>query len=166
MCDPTKTAEFALGTQIAGGALRTIGAFSDASSQRRAARFNAATARAQAEDARRRGELSVRQHYRDVAQLKGRQRASMAASGVVLTEGSPLAILTQTEHLANLDAQTIQENADRESHAFRMQAANYDAAAQAANPFLAAGSTLLTGASQVADRWAIYKDQGIDPFGF
>lgn len=121
------------------------------------ARHNQYTSQVQAADARERGAESYSRFTREAGRFEGRQRATLGASGVRLDSGSPLAILSDTEELARLDAQIILDNAEREAAGYRQQALGYGmqgaaagAGASATNPTLAAGQTLLTGA---ASRW-------------
>lgn len=147
----------AISTQAAGSLLKAAATFANSSNEKRAAKANAAYAEAQALDAKRRGEQGEHALRRDAAQLRGRQTASFAARGVALNEGSPFAVLRTTDVMVEADAATIRENAAREAYGHRVQAANYRAEAQAKNPWLLAGSSLLSDAGQVADRWYQYR---------
>lgn len=158
-------AGLSLSAQGTGALISAAGTFSNAATKRDAARVNAAYAREQAADARDRGELAAQRHGREVSQLKGQQRANLAARGVILTEGSPMEILASTDRLAAIDAAKIRETAARESYAHLVDAANYEAEAAASNPFLSTAGSLLTSASGIADRWSIYKQKGISPYG-
>ena len=123
---------------------------------------NRITAERLAVDAEQRGEIEVRRHRQQVEQLKGRQVAALAASGVDVASGSPLDVLADTAGLGALDQQTIRDNAAREAWRFRVDAANQGAQAglfrnQAANASSGAVGTLLTGIGGVADRWWRYR---------
>jgi hypothetical protein len=56
------------------------------------------------------------------ARLKSTQRASLAANGVALDEGSALHILTDTDYLSDVDADTIHANAVRSAFGYRVEA--------------------------------------------
>lgn len=93
-------------------------------------------------------------------QLKGQQRARLAANGVDLGVGSAQEILTDTDYFGEIDQQRIRDNAAREAWGYRTQGANFGAdaslmrsRADGEKPMLAAGTTLLTGASRVAGDW-------------
>lgn len=123
-------------------------------------RNNAIIAEWQAQDALQRGQTAEQRQRLKAAQLKGSQRAALAARGVALDEGSPLAILQDTEFMAEQDALTIRDNAAREAWGYRTQSRNYtndasmlNARADAESPFGAAATTLLTGAGTVASHW-------------
>lgn len=68
------------------------------------------------------GERDVQRSQIATAGLKGRQRASLAASGVSLDEGSANQILTSTDVLGEIDANTLQANAVRSAWGYRTQA--------------------------------------------
>src|SRR5690606_19604666 len=144
VCDPRTAAGTGLSTMAAGALVSAAGTFSDTLSRRRAARASAAFADVRPRDARIRGGEAEAAHRRPVGQLRGRQRASLAAAGIDLTEGAPLEILLGTEIMGELDARTIRENAEREAFAAEMDAFNFRTQAAAANPFLAGAGSLLT----------------------
>jgi hypothetical protein len=128
-------------------------------------RNNAQIAEYQAKDAVARGDQATEEHMRKVAQLKGTQKASMAARGLDLSEGTPLNILTDTDLFGEIDANTIQTNAAREAWGYRAQGSNssaqanlYKIQANNQNPMMAGVGSLLSNAGSVADRWnALYK---------
>jgi hypothetical protein len=77
-----------------------------------------------AQDALRRGEEDAQKVRQQADQLKGRQRALMAAKGLDLTEGTPADILDQTDFFGQTDIATM-----------------------------SAFGTLLGSGGQVADKW-------------
>lgn len=94
------------------------------------------------------------------ANLKGTQRANLAANGVDLGEGSAANILTTTDVMGEIDANTIQANAIQGAWGHRTQGENYKAqattsraASNAVNPDSAFTSSLIGGAGQVASSW-------------
>lgn len=123
-------------------------------------RNNAQIAEWQAEDAIKRGDKAASRVRMQAKQLKGTQRARLAANGVDLGEGSALQILSDTDYFADVDASTVLDNAAKEAWALRTQAAGamaeadlFAGRAAAERPLLAAGTSLLTSAGQVAGRW-------------
>ncbi|HSV48364.1 MAG TPA: hypothetical protein VLJ58_21425 [Ramlibacter sp.] len=129
-------------------------------SQAQVARNNATIAGWQADDALARGDRAASAVRMKTSQLKGRQRATMAANGVDLGAGSALNILDDTDYFGEIDANTVKDNAAREAWALRNQAQGFTyeagaAQARASNesPLLAAGTSMLTSAGRVADRW-------------
>lgn len=123
---------------------------------------NQKIAEVKAQDAINRGQLEERKHRVQIAQLMGTQRATSAASGVLVDEGSALDIVSDTAAIGELEALTIRSNAEREALGFRQQAAAFggDAAflgnsadALASNAALAGFSSILTTAAPVAAKW-------------
>lgn len=111
-----------------------------------------------------RDEASIRMQYK---QLKGRQRAAFAANGVVVDQGSALDIVMDTVALGEYDAITTRNNAAKEAFNLREQGDQFNSQAwmqtlagrdaQTAG-YIGAGSTLLSGASTVADKWYQYRE--------
>ena len=108
-----------------------------------------------AEDALKRGEQEEEAQRRRTSALQSRQQAVLAASNVDLGSGSPLAILSDTAMLGELDAQVIKGNAERESASYRAGADMAGMRAKSARQAGAIGafSTALGGIGTLADRW-------------
>lgn len=94
------------------------------------------------------------------AQLKGSQRAAMAANGVDLGGDSAVNVLTSTDVMGEADANTIHANAVRSAWGYRTQATNMQndalmkrAQASSISPGTSAFNSLLTSASSVSDKW-------------
>ena len=124
---------------------------------------NAKVSEWQAQDAQTRGELEAQRIARAGAQIKGAQRAGLAARGLDLGEGTAFALQEQTDIFSLYDQSTARDNAAKEAWATRQQGANYSSAASASratasaiSPGLAAAGTLLTSAGQVAGKWNAY----------
>lgn len=142
----------------------TVGAYRNSQSAKAAYEYQAEVARNnatvnewKAQDAITRGQTDEANRRMQTAQLKGRQRAAMAARGVDLGEGSALNILTDTDYMGEIDALTIRDNANREAWAFRSAGANDTANAgllstRASNesPGREAFTSLISSASKVA----------------
>jgi hypothetical protein len=123
-------------------------------------RNNAMIADWQAEDALARGDRDASNVRLRARQLKGTQRARMAANGVDLGTGSALNILADTDYFADIDAGTVKDNAAREAWAIRNQAMGFRAEANllqsrsdSESPFLAGATSLLGSAGRVASQW-------------
>lgn len=128
------------------------------------ATVNAAYAEEQAKSAEYSGGVEAKQKRLEVAKTKAAQRASYAGSGVTVDSGSALDALVDTSEQGNMDALTIQYNAAQTAYAARMDAYNYtqqsaqymqESAFQKSRKVstgLAAGTTLLTGASSLASK--------------
>lgn len=155
------------GLQVAGVVSGTMAAGRQAEATKSAYEYqsavnrnNAQVAEWQAQDALQRGAKAEQAQRLKAAQLKGSQRASLAARGIALDEGSPLAILQDTDYMGEMDALTLRSNAAKEAWGLRSQSAGYAsdagmlrARADATSPSSAAFDTLLTGAGSVASNW-------------
>ncbi len=146
-----------------GAFMGAVNSFATARNEKSAANANATQADYAAADAQYRGNLELQKVQRAGEQVKGAQRAHFGAAGVDLTEGSPLAILTDTDYFNALDQNTVKDNTAKEVYGFRVAGANYRSQANAINPWLSAGTSALAGAGQVADRWNYMKAVGITP---
>lgn len=132
---------------------------------------NAKLAEAQAKDAIDRGRLDERRHRRDVRMLQARQEVEFANRGLELGFGTPLEVFADTARAGELDALTIQRNAEREALGFRTQASNSEAQARLfqieseasgpGGPFLGAATTALGGTATTATRFVEFKEAGV-----
>lgn len=150
-----------------GTAASAYGAYSNAQGSKAAynaqgqiAENNATISGWQADDALRRGAREASRSRMKTNQLKGTQRAALAANGVDLGVGSALNILTDTDQFGDIDASTITDNAAREAWALRNQASNFQGEASLMrsvagmqSPMLAAGTSMLTSAGKVRRDW-------------
>lgn len=168
------TASLALGLQAAGAVSGAIGGFYAAKSTKRQLQFEAAMADINA----RISELGAQQELLNgqqqvgaltlqAGQLKGRQRAAMAANGIDLGEGNAAELQASTDILKAIDANTIEANAVRSAWGLRTQGANFQSEALAKrgtaagiSPFMAGASSLLTGAGQVSKQWYLMNNPG------
>lgn len=155
------------GMQIAGMVSNAFGAYNQSKATQQAYdyqaavnRNNAQIAEWQARDAITRGQKAEQAQRLKTAQLKSSQRASFAARGVSLAEGSAANILQDTDFMGNVDALTIRDNAAREAWGHRVQAGNYAADADALSARAASESpagkaftSLLTSGGAVASSW-------------
>jgi hypothetical protein len=153
--------------QYAGMALQAYGSYQNSKAtqsaygaQAQVNRNNAQIAEWQAQDAITRGQQSASRIRMKSNQLKGTQRAGMAANGVDLGTGSALRILSDTDLFKEIDANQAIDNAAREAWAIRNQAQGYNteasllqARADRESPLMAGGTSLLTSAGKVASNW-------------
>ncbi len=148
---------------VAAGALLSAKSASDqAQAQKDSATYqasvnanNAQIAEWNAESVEDQGRTAVENSQQQTAQLKGSQRAALAANGVSLGEGSALDILTSTDYMGERDALTIRDNAARQAWGYRTQGQSYTDnsnlltnTAASISPNQAAGTSLLTSASR------------------
>lgn len=177
MCEPTTILYVAV-------ALSATSAYQQSEARKEQGEYNAVIARNnakmaeyQAEDAAQRGEVEAINARRKAAAVKGDQRATMAARGLDLGEGTTLSLLDQTDYFSKVDQATIRGNAGKEAYAKKAQAANfmteatmYQNAADSESPLLSAAaagvSTYAMGSSSmmgkggttgVADKWSLFS---------
>jgi hypothetical protein len=156
MCTPA----IALASQAAGAVGQTIGAVYAAKGQKAMLRAQADAADTQARGAILSGQRQEQQVRLATANLKSRQRAGMAASGVDLTDGTSQSVLNTTDVMGEIDANTVRSNALAQAFGHQSQAIHARANASALSPALAGVSAGLTGATQVASSWYSWKKTG------
>jgi hypothetical protein len=158
----------------AGAAQQTVGAYYGAASDKIALglqadldAINARLAEGRGRDALARGEREYGAARLKTAALKSSQRTGLADAGFDLGFGSAAQVLTSTDMLGEVDAETIKANAMREAWGHRLEATGLRgsaavnrAAAKSINPTLAAMSTLLTAGGQVASQYYSLKASG------
>jgi hypothetical protein len=102
--------------------------------------------------------------------LVGQQLVTQAANGLDVNSGTNVAVRQSTADLGHLDTLTIIQNAAKQAAGFRAQGTNFTAESDlqisAGNYAREAGdiniaTSLLGGATGVADKWAGYKSKGI-----
>lgn len=157
MSDPQALGRLSLAMQGASAVSNAAGTYANARNTQTVARANASIADQQAADALKRGQLAEWDVRRRGEAMKSSQRAAFAHGNLALDEGSPLDVLLSTEVMQGQDQLQVQENANNEANGFRMKAANLRAEADATNPFASTVSSLMGGASAVADKWYQYK---------
>lgn len=164
----------------AGVAMQTIGARSSAIGQQNALRGNADLSDINARLAELGAQSTMLAGTRQAGsillkggQLKGSQRANMAANGIDLGSDSAVNILTSTDVMKEIDADTAMANAVRSAWGYRTQATNYTndanikrSMADAINPNQQAFATFLSGAGQVASSWYSLNKVGAMDNGF
>lgn len=156
MCDPVSM----MAMTAASAGMQAAGAYSESKAARAGHKYNARIADVQAQDALMRGETEVQRQNMRTRQLKGTQRAAMAAAGLDITEGSALNILTDTDVMGDYDAAMLRANAEREASGYRSEANIHRFRAAQERPLVAAATSLLTSSSQVASQWYGYKNSG------
>lgn len=163
MCNPL----IPLALSAASTGLSAYGAFQQAGAQKAQMQYSAAVADNnakiagwQANDALRRGEEEAQRVRREASQIKGTQRARMAAAGLDLTVGTAQELQDQTDFFSEADAATARTNATNEAWAIRQKGNQYSsdanmsrASARQVSPGLAATTSLISGGARVADRW-------------
>jgi hypothetical protein len=175
----TVLAGASLAAAVGGTALSVAGQSQQAAAQAGAANYQAQVARnAQivagynAANALKAGQIQEDQQRQKTGLMIGAQRAALAAQGGDITSGSAVDIIGDTGRAGEMDALTIRSNAARQSWGFQVAGANAGAqsglySTQAADtmanlPF-GIGSSLLSGASSIANKWSAFPKS--DPAG-
>ncbi len=157
-----------------GSALQAFGAYKSEAAKGKSYRYSADVARKNAElerwregETKRKGEQELFALGIKKGKLAATQRASLAARGLDIGEGSPLDLLTSTEYTYGVDKATAKTNTENEAWAHRLRASDYDTeaefyeeAADESSPLAAAGGALLSGATKVASSW--YKLKSVN----
>lgn len=98
------------------------------------------------------------------AKLKSGQRVAMAANGIDLGSKTAVNVLTSTDLMGEIDAQTVENNAIRAAFGYRTQAVNDQNTARLSSsvadnisPFGSAAGSLIGSAGKVADGWYRYS---------
>lgn len=172
MADPTGMAS--MGLQAYGAVSGAISSYYAAKSQKAALRFRADLADLNARQDENNAQTTLAAGQRQeqavqlqTAQLKSHQRASMGASGIALDEGSAARVLTSTDLMGEIDANTVNANAVRAAWGYRQQATNDSnealmdrSGAGAIKPGVSALTSLIGSATSVAPSWYSFNKTG------
>lgn len=179
MCEPTTLTALGMSAAtastvssvalVAGAALTANAAYQSAQAGKNQAQYAAATAEnnaklaeMQAQDVRSRGDEEANAIRRNSDMVKGSQRASLAAKGLDLTEGTAQELQDQTDFFSAYDQSTAKRNAGKEAWRVRQQGNQFSSdarmnrsVAEQYSPMMAAGTSLLGSASRasVNQRW-------------
>lgn len=181
MCDPNTTGQQAIGQSSAvlgaGGALTGgVGAYFSALSQKNSmtasaqvANINAQASEAAANSAMVAGGRQQQQIMMNVSNAVGTETAEYGAHGIVVNGGSAGAVKASSEIVGGVDEAQANANAVRQAWGFKTQAVNFQnqslvdtATAKGINPFMAGGSTMLTGAASVAQSYYKMMNAGVN----
>lgn len=169
--------QLSMGLSVAGMVSGAIGGFYSAKSTKSSLKFQAAMSEINARIAEQGAQQELFKGQQEVGKLtlaaghlKSRQRASMAANGIDLGEGSAAEIQASTDIMTEIDANTLTANAVRSAWGYKMQGVNQKnealmkrGTASAISPFAAGASSLLGSAGQVAGQWySLNKERAFD----
>lgn len=163
-----------MGLQAFGAGMSTVGAFFGAKAQKAALRhqavmadINASISDGNARNAIRAGTFEESRIKTRGTREKGNTIASISGSGVDLSSNTAIARLTGNDLITEVDANTIRGNALREAWGYRFEAGNsrrsadaYRASASSISPLMAGATSLINGASQVAQSWYTLNKEG------
>lgn len=159
-----------------GGATSAIGSYYGAKGQQSSLRYqadiadiNAGLAESSAQSALLTGQRQEQSIRLRGAQVKSAQRASMAANGIDLGSQTAVNVLSSTDVMSQIDANTAQANAVRAAWGYRTQGVGYQneaamkrAGAEGISPEMQAATSLIGSAGKVASSWYV-MDKGISP---
>jgi hypothetical protein len=156
MCEPATIAYAVAAVVAAYGAYETSASNkAQAEYQSDMAANQAKISKYQAEDAVARGGEAAIQAARQAERMRGTQVVRLASNGLDISSGTPLAVLEDTMYFGQQDATMIRNNAAREAWGYTTQGSAqtassqmYGSLANAENPSLAAGTSLLSSAGQ------------------
>lgn len=167
----------ALALAAVSAATSAYGAYEQGQAQSEAANYQAQVAKNNQDIANQNAQFALQQGQQQeaakreqTAQTISTERAFTAASGIDPNKGSPLRIQGDTAGLGALDASVISTNAARTAWGFQTQGMNFGAQAgllqQQSSSAAAAGnvgafSSIIGGASSVANKWQIDKALGL-----
>lgn len=127
------------------------------------ARINAGIAETNAQATLLAGQRAQQNVRLRTARLKSAQRVGMAANGIDLGSDSAVNVLTTTDVMGEIDANTVEANAVRAAFGYRTQGVNdmnmarlTSAVADNISPFGSGVSSLIGSAGKVADGWYRY----------
>lgn len=128
---------------------------------------NARIAEMGAQSALDQGQKQVAALTLKAGQVKGAQRAAMAANGIDLGEGNAAEVQASTDIVKEIDANTLNANAVRTAWGYRLTGTNYQNealmkrnAADSISPGMAAATSLLGSAGSVAQSWYSLNKSG------
>lgn len=134
---------------VVGTGVATYSAIQSGNAQKDAADYNAEMQRRKAQDALQRGSIEASAKKDQARRLASTQAEGAAMSGVAINSGTPLALLTETAGIGELNALRTVNNAQREAWGLKAQATldefQGDAAQRAG--YLNGAGTFLNGAS-------------------
>lgn len=143
--------------------------------QANAADQNAKISEKQAEISAQNGAQEEQRIRNRAAAIAGQQKAGFSASGLDISQGSPLDVLTDTSTQGNLDALSTRRNAANQTWGYQVEQNNYSnqakAARAAASNARQAGTmnaigSLLTGATSLQSQYSKYKSVNGSGKGF
>lgn len=168
-----------IGATVLGGGVAAAGNIKSGNAQYQAGMYqaaisenNAKLAEQQAAESIQQGRVEEMQVRRDAAMLRGNQRATLAALGQVVDEGTAASIVEDTLVQGQVDALTTRRNAQREALGFRIQAQDFRNEAQLNRMgaksartagFYNAGASLLGAAGQAGTQAYQFKQTSFKP---
>ena len=154
-CEPTTIATIAAVAATVGAGVSAYSQYEAGQTQKKAGEYNAEIGRQKAQDTLQRGAIDAANKRTQARKVAAAQAEGAAMSGVALDSGTPLALLTETAGLGELDAMRIRNNAFREAYGYKAQSELdiYQGKAAGRAGTLNAGGTFLSGAASGASSY-------------
>jgi hypothetical protein len=154
----TALAVGSIAAMAAATATSTVGSAVQASQTAAVAKANQNAANASAALTEQQGRTEMQRQRNRVSQIKGQQRAGLAASGVIVDQDSAADVLADTAEQGELDARIIKQNYKTNAWAQRTQGSIYGMQARSAisSGYWNTASTLLSGASKTMGAYSSY----------
>lgn len=148
---------------VAGGALSIFGNILKGNAASEAASYRAAVANNYARFYEKQGDQQAQIHGLKVGQIIGSQKAAQGASGLDVNTGSAVDVRASAAQTGRLDELTILNNAANKALGLRAEAALETQKADNAitEGMFGAGTSLLSAATSVSDKWLTYKNKGV-----
>ena len=158
MCEPTTLLIASTALAVTSAVAQGQAKQDQANYEAGVARNNQKTAEFAAQDALRRGDIEAGRVQRNANSVLGSQRASFAAKGLDLHDGTPGDIMDQTNFFGKIDAESARYNGKVEAWQKQSQANNFGAQASAASSRAGSAMTesLLSAGTSVASNWYSY----------
>lgn len=167
----SQMAKASLITKVGGAVTSAVGAYYGAGSQKSALESQARIADLNAQVAETGAQRTLDASNRHIqaitlkaGQIKGAQRAAMAANGVDLGTGSAAEVAASTEIMKEIDKNQAEVNGITAAWSQRSQATNYQVdaiskrgSAAGINPLVSGATSLLGSAGTVAESWYRYQ---------
>lgn len=149
MCDPMTIGLIGTAVSMVGTGFSALQASQQARYQEKVAKRNVDLSNEAAQREQANTREAALQHYREVARLKGAQRAQMSANGIDINFGSAADVQGDTEMLAREDTKRLYDQGFEKARGFEIEASNFGGAANAAKAN--ATGALIGGALGMAD---------------
>lgn len=164
----------AIALQVGGGLQKAAGAYMKTSGEKRKlqgdadiADLNARLSDLSAKSTLRQGQREEQRSRFETTNTKDAQQTAFAGNGIALDSETAVRIMTSTDVLGEIDANTINANAARAAWGYRMEGVQFRnealtkrATASSLNPALAATSSLINSAGNVAESYTRLKRAG------
>lgn len=160
MCEPATLSLIAVGMSTISAGMGALQANAQSQYKAKIAERNAALERDASQQEQENTRQAALARYREIAQVKGRQRLAAAANGVGLDFGTAADVVADTDMLGREDVNRIYQQGNNAVKGRDIQASNYMGEANAARSAGTAaliggafdmGSTVLGGVSQFKD---------------